>query len=135
MIRFSSKTRIVALLALMLISRNEHSYAANIDVGVTENGNPYMVFNGNINEGDANTFHRLLNNYQELNKPIQSVILNSYGGSVFESTAIVNDILNYRVNTIVLDGDVCASACFALFAAGKLRISYPNSKIGVHRAS
>ena len=135
MIRFYSVARIIAQLALLLILRNEQSYAANIDVGVAENGSPYMVFNGNINEGDANTFHQLLDNYQKLNKPIESLILNSSGGSVFEGTAIVNDILNYKLNTIVLDGDVCASACFALFAAGKLRMSYPNSKIGVHRAS
>ncbi|UAN57638.1 hypothetical protein [Serratia sp. JSRIV004] len=94
-----------------------------------------MTLDGAIQPGDAQKFHFLVEQYRQINHPIQIVFLNSPGGVVDESKIIFSDVLANRIDTYVAAGQQCISACFAIFASGTRRFSEVNSIIGVHRAN
>jgi Clp protease len=80
-----------------------------------------------IEVGDAAQFERTLSS------GITTVILNSPGGLVEEGLAIARQVHTRKLGTHVVRE--CASMCFAIFAAGRLRSFESGAEIGVHSAS
>jgi hypothetical protein len=66
---------------------------------------------------------------------MRTISLNSEGGNVRESVSILRMVKSAGLTTVVGRRHTCASSCFLIFAAGKSKIVYPKSRIGVHAAS
>ena len=64
---------------------------------------------------------------------VQTVVLDSPGGSVVDALAIGSLIHEKGLATKVAAGSLCASSCPIVFASGKARIASPDSAIGVHQ--
>lgn len=63
------------------------------------------------------------------------LFVTSGGGSVLAGENLASVIKRYNVTVVVAHGDVCASACFLLFAASPDKYASPTARIGVHSAS
>lgn len=112
---------------------DDSAQAANFQPGVTRDGTSYITIDGEINVGDAYKFSRIVSSFISAGKPIRFVALNSPGGYVDESFTISNIIIDAKLNTVVPDNWMCASACVLIFGSGRERHAYPNSTIAVHR--
>ena len=64
---------------------------------------------------------------------VQTVVLDSHGGSVVDALAIGRLIHEEGLATKVAAGSLCASSCPIVFASGKSRIASTNAAIGVHQ--
>lgn len=64
---------------------------------------------------------------------VQTVVLNSPGGSVMDALAIGSLIHEKGLTTRVAAGSLCASSCPIIFASGARRIASPRAAIGVHQ--
>ena len=64
---------------------------------------------------------------------VQTVVLDSPGGSVVDALAIGSLIHDKGLATKVAAGSLCASSCPIVFASGKTRIASKNAAIGVHQ--
>jgi len=67
-------------------------------------------------------------------KKVRQLSLNSYGGNLDWSLAIAQKVRAYGWDTIIEEGQVCASACVFIFAAGKERKIHPSTWFGIHGA-
>ena len=65
---------------------------------------------------------------------VRTISLNSPGGAVDEALAMAADIRAAGFETEVADGDLCASSCPLLFAAGVERRAGLRAVVGVHQA-
>lgn len=63
---------------------------------------------------------------------IETVELNSFGGSFDWALLIAERLRAMDVNTSLRSGKVCASACVMLFAAGRERVADADTWIGIH---
>lgn len=94
-----------------------------------------ITVDGEIKEGDAAVFGKLVRRQQSKNEPVRTVILNSPGGSVGDAMSIAQIMRDDDgMGALVNDGKTCASACFLIFAAAKERLASPGSTLAVHRA-
>lgn len=84
---------------------------------------------GSIGIGDADRFRYALDE-AGTNRP--HLVMNSGGGIVHEGMRIARMVASARVPVVV--GDMCASACFLVFAASPDRTVSPSARVGVHRA-
>lgn len=123
------------LLSLILSFCSMLSFAAQMPVQATEDGLVIMLIDGKINHYDGQQFINIAEAWRLSGYPIQTVFLNSGGGSVISGYQIANYITRYGIQTIVMNGDICASSCFNIFLAGKPRVADLGSRIGVHRIS
>lgn len=64
---------------------------------------------------------------------VQTVVLDSPGGSVVDALAIGSLIHQEGLATKIAAGSLCASSCPIVFASGKTRIASERSAIGVHQ--
>ena len=64
---------------------------------------------------------------------VQTVVLDSPGGSVVDALAIGSLIHQNGLDTKVAAGSLCASSCPIVFASGKRRIASAEAAIGVHQ--
>jgi len=64
---------------------------------------------------------------------VQTVVLDSPGGSVVDALAIGTLIHDNGLATKVAAGSLCASSCPLIFASGAARIASPEAAIGVHQ--
>ena len=64
---------------------------------------------------------------------VQTVVLDSPGGSVMDALAIGSLIHEKGLATKVAAGSLCASSCPIIFASGKVRIASRDAAIGVHQ--
>lgn len=64
---------------------------------------------------------------------VQTVVLDSPGGSVMDALAIGSLIHDNGLATKVAAGSLCASSCPIVFASGATRIASPEAAIGVHQ--
>lgn len=64
---------------------------------------------------------------------VQTVVLDSPGGSVVDALAIGSLIHENGLATKVAAGSLCASSCPIVFASGKTRTASPDAAIGVHQ--
>ena len=85
-------------------------------------------FEGNIETGDSFELRKLLRNHE-----IDTLVLISSGGSVWEALTIAGVVHDNNFNVYIPKDAECYSACSFIFFAGKSRLS--NGKLGVHQFS
>ena len=88
---------------------------------------------GRIMPGDS---ERLMTAFMPLPRDgFNILVLNSAGGNVVASEALAAAVRRVRARVVVMNGGVCASACFIVFAASPERYFATGARIGVHSAS
>jgi hypothetical protein len=94
-----------------------------------------MVIKGNIEEGDAHKFNDVRRTVQAtLVSSNVTVILNSYGGSVYEALSIASAIREMNWSTWVQTDSDCNSSCALIWLAGNIRYATETSLVGFHAA-
>jgi hypothetical protein len=99
-----------------------------------DGGRPALSMSGEILPGDAARVLPWLIRLSEGNI-VPRLFLSSPGGNVLEAAKLANLIHETGMPVFVQAGDMCASACFLLFAASPSRHASPEAMIGVHSAS
>jgi hypothetical protein len=94
-----------------------------------------IQISGQIAAGDADAFTNAVKQANAAGKVVESVQLNSTGGSLLEGAKLAAAIKVGKISTAVAQGAVCASACFLAFAAGDPKFAGYGALIGVHKAS
>ncbi len=84
-------------------------------------------------EIDSHIYDYLAYEAQAL-KSVDTVELNSYGGNAEWALQIAQKLKDLKFKTRLSSGNVCASACVLLFAAGKDREADDDTWIGIHGA-
>ena len=64
---------------------------------------------------------------------VETIVLDSPGGSVTDALAMSDLIHEQGLTTQVRAGALCASSCPIIFAAGAARLASPDAAIGVHQ--
>jgi hypothetical protein len=85
---------------------------------------------GTIDPGSAERFAAEIEARGEY---VQTVVLDSPGGSVVDALAIGSLIHDKGLATKVSAGALCASSCPIVFASGKTRLASEDAAIGVHQ--
>ncbi|GLQ11511.1 hypothetical protein GCM10007913_34430 [Devosia yakushimensis] len=85
---------------------------------------------GTIDPGSA---ERFASEIAARGEYVQTVVLDSPGGSVVDALTIGSLIHEQGLATEVAAGSLCASSCPIIFASGAERIASPNAAIGVHQ--
>ena len=85
-----------------------------------------LFFDGKIDTGDSFEFRRALRDHD-----IDTVVLTSPGGLVFEGLQLAGIINDKKLRTYVPKNGLCASACSFMFFAGNERQS--DGYLGVHQ--
>ncbi len=93
---------------------------------VSEDGTKLKI-QGEITFGFSNNFLQALKDYPGLN----TIVLNSQGGHIFEARGTAKSIQDKGLNTHA--SRECSSACTLLFVAGRKRSLAPGAKIGFHQ--
>jgi len=65
---------------------------------------------------------------------VRVIELDSLGGNVEWALAIARKVKDLGKTTLIRSGSYCASACAYIFAAGRERIAYEDTWIGIHGA-
>jgi len=94
-----------------------------------ETQRPVIHINGEITQSDGDQFSVIAHRYQNA-----LVSFNSRGGSLLSGIQIGTIIRLRAFSTLVLGGNLCASACAYAWLAGVQRYSESGSKIGFHSA-
>ncbi|MGD0107390.1 MAG: ATP-dependent Clp protease proteolytic subunit [Rhodopila sp.] len=125
--------RILAAVTLSIACPNSAS-AMVFKVIAPDGERPALSMSGEILPGDT---ARVLPLFIRLSEGdiAPRLFLNSPGGNILEATQLANVIHEARMPVFVQAGDMCASACFLLFAASPSRHAAPDAMIGVHSAS
>ena len=87
---------------------------------------------GAITPGDAD---RLIPQIDRADPPVDTLLLQSPGGSVQDALDLGRHLRDRGIATSVLAGEICYSACPYLFAGGTERRAEPGASIGVHQHS
>lgn len=87
-----------------------------------------LYFEGHIVEGDA---ANLVRTYAAA-PGITTLILNSPGGSLAEGIRLAQTIEQLSLNTLILKGRQCESACAMAFMGGKSRMAESGATLGIH---
>ena len=82
---------------------------------------------------DVGSAERFASEIAERGEYVQTVVLDSPGGSVVDALAIGSLIHQKGLATKVAAGSLCASSCPIIFASGAERIASPEAAIGVHQ--
>ncbi len=98
-----------------------------------EQGRKIVVARGAIEPGDAQRLRQALQGAERDERGHRMLVLDSPGGNVGESFAMVEVMEAERVTTRVRAGATCASSCaMIVFAAGQFRIVEPGGRLGIH---
>ena len=89
-----------------------------------------LQLTGTIDPGSADRFAAEIEARGEY---VQTVVLDSPGGSVVDALAIGSLIHDKGLATKVASGSLCASSCPLVFASGKTRLASRDAAIGVHQ--
>lgn len=89
-----------------------------------------LTLTGQISQGDAERFAAYL---AETSKPVETIRLNSPGGSVRDALAMGRQMRAADYDTLLGAGDICLSACPYMLAAGTQRTIHPDAQVGVHQ--
>lgn len=87
-----------------------------------------LFFFGDIEKNDSFEFRKALRNHD-----VDTVVLSSRGGSVWEGLQMAGTIFDREIITYVPDGTDCYSACAFMFFGGQPRYAVGN--LGVHQFS
>ncbi|SDG78332.1 hypothetical protein [Alloyangia pacifica] len=88
---------------------------------------------GGISEGDAERIISALDDAQAGSNPIETLVLQSPGGSVPDALAIGRHVRQMGLGTRMLEGEFCYSACPYLLASGTTREIPEGASVGVHQ--
>lgn len=88
-----------------------------------------LVLDGSINQNAAEQFKVALTQHPDTTV----VALNSPGGYVVPALEIAAEIYMRDIDTVILEGSICYSACSFIFMAGDAR--YAVGQLGVHQVS
>ena len=91
---------------------------------------PTILVYGGIEDGD---FARFKNFYNTLDEPPKNITFNSPGGSVYEALDLGRFIRSKDMKSVMLPGNYCFSACPYMFAAGRKRVAFQDSALGMHQ--
>jgi hypothetical protein len=100
----------------------------------TPEGFPAVEMSGEIVPGDLADLAPILAHLLDTNRH-PALLLDSPGGNILDALKLALVIKKLQLPVYVLAGDVCASACFLLFAASSSRHAALQARIGVHSAS
>ncbi|KKC33462.1 ATP-dependent Clp protease proteolytic subunit [Devosia psychrophila] len=89
-----------------------------------------LKLTGSIDVGSA---ERFADEIEARGEYVQTVVLDSPGGSVMDALAIGSLIHDNGLATKVAAGSLCASSCPIIFASGAERIASTEAAIGVHQ--
>ena len=121
------KASVIALAAIIACSHADAATFKPIKKGKS------LVMTGDIVPGDD---ARLRNAYTQACSTYghcpERVFLNSPGGRIDIAIDVGSMIYKLKLDTVVGKTDVCASACFLIWAAGEVRVYFATSSIGVH---
>lgn len=92
-----------------------------------------MTVRGQIAAGDGQRFTQELALRKQSGQPVQTVLLDSTGGSVSDALEIGAALRAAGIATRLEDAAVCLSACPYAFAGGETRAVAPTAKLGVHQ--
>lgn len=120
----STSYSIITITALQSQAADIQIIQRNYDEGVI------VYINGEILYQDDEIFTKKLNSLLPGTKVLVS--LNSIGGSAIAGINIGIEIRNQNLNTTVIDGNKCASACAMVWLGGAKRYAGTNAKIGFH---
>lgn len=122
-------------LALVVTALCTQPFASHaMDFSVLQPGNPRVVISavGQIQLGDDRKLHDFVGGLPAASSMV-GIVLNSPGGNLLEGVRLAITVASSHVNSAVVN--VCASACFLVFAAGLNKIVFDNARLGVHSAS
>ncbi|WP_144433423.1 hypothetical protein [Alcaligenes faecalis] len=109
-----------------------NALAMNFSV-VTLRGEPAIIGQGEIVEGDAARLKAVLTLNAMNSYGYFALVLDSPGGSVLDAFEIAQVMDEYYVNTYIRPGDECVSACAAIvFIAGREHVAVSGSYLGFH---
>ena len=120
--------RIVSVTLAVLLALWQSAIAADFTAKPVSDGVAIFI-TGPIVEGDDSTFRNLVAGYDKA-----LVVLSSRGGKIFPAMNIGALIQSKHFNTVVPDGDVCASACALIWLGGAVRFMAADLHIGFHAA-
>jgi hypothetical protein len=128
--------RVICILAAFTLGVGGPSSASAMifEVIAPDGGRPALSMSGEILPGDTARALPWLIRLSEGNIAPR-LFLSSPGGNVLEATRLADLIHENGMPVFVQAGDMCASACFLLFAASPSRHASPGAMIGVHSAS
>jgi hypothetical protein len=86
-----------------------------------------LVFTGSIELGISKQFATQL----KQNPNLQTIVLTSPGGSIYEARGLSKLIREHGLNTLV--ESQCSSACTTVFIGGIARRLMPNARLGFHQ--
>ena len=89
-----------------------------------------LLLTGSLDVGSA---ARFASEIEARGEYVETVVLDSPGGSVVDALAIGSLIHERGLATKVAAGSLCASSCPIVFASGAQRIASPDAAIGVHQ--
>ncbi|GAU83475.1 ATP-dependent Clp protease proteolytic subunit [Bosea sp. BIWAKO-01] len=99
-------------------------------------GGKSLVMTGDIVEGDTYRLSNAIARAAYKGVRVERLFLNSPGGSLVEGLELgVMLAKSGDIDTVVGATDACSSSCLTVFAAGKNKVVFPTSRIGVHSAS
>lgn len=128
------RPRLIPLAFCLSLSPVPPTFAASVgSVPVFNNTRTLIVIGGRIEPGDSAKLLRLIGAAKIANRPVNTVVLESPGGSLLEGVRLAEVVRSERLKVSV--PVQCASACFLVFAGAPDREAGPTAKIGVHGAS
>ncbi len=89
----------------------------------------FIEASGDIEEGDTDRLRKIYENYPRS----RYLVLNSNGGSIYESVRLGMFVRNSDLETYIPSGSSCLSACFFVYIAGNYRDISEEGKLGVHQ--
>ncbi len=113
----------------LLVSERAEYIGGNLYVETTENGDSFLVLDGEITPETSATFQSVV----ERAEVEGLVIAQSPGGDLLASHQIGRTIKAERMNTMVLVS--CISACVDVFVAGRQREMTDIAELGMHSAT
>lgn len=122
-----------AFLAIsLLLAPLEYATAMTFSVEMMK-GEPVIIGDGQIVPGDADRLRAVLTPRNKHSAGYFPLLLSSPGGNVKSAFELSRLMDKYPINTYVIPGARCVSACAAIvFIAGKEHIAVPGSRLGFH---
>jgi hypothetical protein len=118
----------VALLLLLLHAMVTMAWSYAQAAEITFKGDTAYL-EGDLDPEDMLTLFSALNANQ-----VESISLDSRGGSVLMAVLLAKLIANQQLETRVDQGQSCASACAIILLAGKHRKVHSSARVGLHTA-
>lgn len=99
-------------------------------LAITLSAGGELKLTGSIDPGSS---QRFADEIAARGEYVETVVLDSPGGSVMDALEIGALIQEKALATKVVAGNLCASSCPIIFASGAERIASPDAAIGVHQ--